>query len=167
MTRRWPAALLLSGLVVFAGLPLGLLLLRAVRSPSVAWWATWTAPDAIEALWGTVLTSAGAAVFAFVLGVPLELVAFSRDVRFVAFDRDAFVLAMGNTPWMLLVAYTVKYLAFGPRNASDALAQVNPSLAEAARIFGASPARAFVDATLPQLRGALGGRPSSSPSSSA
>ena len=105
--------------------------------------------------WLETLSGAPYAVPGTVLALAL-LVAFSRDVRFIAFDRVAFVLALGNTLWMLLVAYTVKYLAFGSRNASDALAQVDPSLAEAARIFGASPARAFVDATLPQLRGALG-----------
>lgn len=83
------------------------------------------------------------------------LIAFSRDVRFVLFDRVAFVLALGNTLWMLLVAYVVKHLAFGARNAADGLAQVDGTLAEAARLSGASPLRAFFDATLPQLRGPL------------
>jgi iron(III) transport system permease protein len=105
--------------------------------------------------WLGALAGAPYAVPGTVLALGL-LVAFSRDVRLVAFDRVAFVLALGNTLWMLLVAYTVKHLAFGARNAADALAQVDPSLAEAARVFGASPTRAFVDATLPQLRGALG-----------
>lgn len=105
--------------------------------------------------WLETLSGAPYAVPGTVLALAL-LVAFSRDVRLIAFDRVAFVLALGNTLWLLLVAYTVKYLAFGSRNASDALAQVDPSLAEAARVFGASPTRAFVDATLPQLRGALG-----------
>ena len=83
------------------------------------------------------------------------VIAFSRDVRFVLFDRIAFVLALGNTLWMLLVAYTVKHLAFGVRNAADGLAQVDGTLAEAARLSGASPRRAFFDATLPQLRAPL------------
>ncbi len=83
------------------------------------------------------------------------VIAFSRDVRFVLFDRIAFVLALGNTLWMLLVAYTVKHLAFGARNAADGLAQVDGTLAEAARLSGASPRRAFFDATLPQLRAPL------------
>ncbi|MEW5737737.1 MAG: iron ABC transporter permease [Myxococcota bacterium] len=105
--------------------------------------------------WLELLAGAPYAVPGTVLALSL-LIAFSRDIRFIAFERVAFVLAVGNTLWMLLIAYTVKHLAFGARNASDALAQVDPSLAEAARIFGASRARAFVDATLPQLRGALG-----------
>ncbi|GMT98852.1 iron ABC transporter permease [Corallococcus caeni] len=83
------------------------------------------------------------------------LVAFSRDWRLVVLDRFAFVLALAHTPWLLLVGYAGKYLALGERNSSEALAQVDPSLAEAARVGGAGPMRAFVDATLPLLRPAL------------
>lgn len=100
------------------------------------------------------LAGAPYAVPGTVLALAL-LIAFSRDVRFVLFDRLAFVLALGNTLWMLLVAYTVKHLAFGTRNASDGLSQVDGSLTEAARLSGASPFRAFFDATLPQLRAPL------------
>ncbi|MFB1478971.1 ABC transporter permease [Corallococcus sp. RDP092CA] len=83
------------------------------------------------------------------------LVAFSRDWRLVVLDRVAFVLALAHTPWLMLVGYVGKYLALGERNSSEALAQVDPSLAEAARVGGAGPSRAFVDATLPLLRPAL------------
>lgn len=83
------------------------------------------------------------------------LVAFSRDVRVVLFDRLALVLALGNSLWLLLVAYTIKHLAFGARNATDGLAQADGTLTEAARLSGASPFRAFFDATLPQLRAPL------------
>ncbi|MBE4749168.1 iron ABC transporter permease [Corallococcus sp. ZKHCc1 1396] len=83
------------------------------------------------------------------------LVAFSRDWRLVVLERVAFVLALAHTPWLLLVAYVGKYLALGERNSSEALAQVDPSLAEAARVGGAGPVRAFMDATLPLLRPAL------------
>ncbi len=83
------------------------------------------------------------------------LVAFSRDLRFVFADRIAFVLALGNTSWMLLVAYAAKHLVLGSKNVSESLAQADPSLEEAARLFGATPVRAFADATLPSLRPAL------------
>ncbi|NPC51419.1 iron ABC transporter permease, partial [Corallococcus exiguus] len=83
------------------------------------------------------------------------LVAFSRDWRLVVLERFAFVLALAHTPWLMLVGYVGKYLALGERNSSEALAQVDPSLAEAARVGGAGPVRAFVDATLPLLRPAL------------
>jgi iron(III) transport system permease protein len=89
-----------------------------------------------------------------VLAIAL-LIAFSRDLRFVLLDRVAFVLALAHTPWLLLIAYAGKYLALGTRNSSEALAQVDPSLAEAARVSGAGPLRAFLDAPLPLLRPAL------------
>ncbi|MCP3169996.1 ABC transporter permease [Myxococcus qinghaiensis] len=83
------------------------------------------------------------------------LLAFSRDWRFILLDKVAFVLALAHTPWLLLIAYAAKYLALGTRNSSEALAQLDPSLTEAARISGAGPLRAFVDVTLPLLRPAL------------
>jgi iron(III) transport system permease protein len=89
-----------------------------------------------------------------VLAIAL-LIAFSRDLRFVLFDRVAFVLALAHTPWLLLIAYAAKYLALGAQNSSEALAQIDPSLAEAARVSGAGPLRAFIDAPLPLLRPAL------------
>ncbi len=89
-----------------------------------------------------------------VLAISL-LVAFSRDLRFVFADRVALVLALANTGWLLLVAYSGKHLVLGARNLSESLAQVDPSLAEAARVFGAGRVRAFFGATLPMLRPAL------------
>jgi iron(III) transport system permease protein len=83
------------------------------------------------------------------------LVAFSRDLRFVFADRIALVLALANTPWILLVAYTGKYLALGQSNASEAVAQLDPSLEEAARLSGAGRWRTLADVTLPLLRPAL------------
>ncbi|QSQ12334.1 ABC transporter permease [Myxococcus landrumensis] len=83
------------------------------------------------------------------------LLAFSRDWRFILLDKVAFVLTMAHTPWLLLVAYAAKYLALGTRNSAEALAQLDPSLTEAARVSGASPLRAFLDVPLPLLRPAL------------
>ena len=89
-----------------------------------------------------------------VLAIAL-LIAFSRELRFVLLDRVAFVLALAHTPWLLLIAYAAKYLALGTQNSSEALAQIDPSLVEAARVSGAGPLRAFIDAPLPLLRPAL------------
>lgn len=83
------------------------------------------------------------------------LLAFSRDWRFILLDKVAFVLALAHTPWLLLIAYAAKYLALGTRNSSEALAQLDPSLTEAARLSGAGPLRAFIDVPLPLLRPAL------------
>lgn len=89
-----------------------------------------------------------------VLGMAL-LISFSMDWRVVLGNRLAFVLALANTLWLVLVAYIARHLAFGVRHASDGLSQTDPSLTEAARVCGAGGARAFVDATLPQLRAPL------------
>ncbi|NPD24896.1 ABC transporter permease [Corallococcus exiguus] len=125
-------------LVVGLGLA-GALLRRAFRRGGAAVEAMAVWPFAVP---GTVLALA-------------LLVAFSRDWRLVVLDRVAFVLALAHTPWLMLVGYVGKYLALGERNSSEALAQLDPSLAEAARVGGAGPVRAFVDATLPLLRPAL------------
>lgn len=109
----------------------------------------WTRRSWLEALGGAPYAIPGT-----VLALALVVTA-SRDVRLVAFDRIAFVLALSNTAWLLLMAYAVKHLAFGVRNSADGLAQLDGSLPEAARVFGASPGRAFFDATLPQLKGPL------------
>jgi iron(III) transport system permease protein len=89
-----------------------------------------------------------------VLGMGL-LISFSVDWRLVVGGRLAFVLTLANTLWLVLIAYTARHLAFGVRAASDGLSQADPSLTEAARVCGAGPARAFVDATLPQLKAPL------------
>ncbi|NBD12024.1 ABC transporter permease [Corallococcus silvisoli] len=126
------------GLIVGLGLA-GALLRRSFRRGGAVVEAMAVWPYAVP---GTVLALA-------------LLVAFSRDWRLVVLERVAFVLALANTPWLLLVGYVGKYLALGERNGTEALAQVDPSLAEAARVGGAGPTRAFLDATLPLLRPAL------------
>ncbi|MDP3503941.1 MAG: iron ABC transporter permease [Myxococcales bacterium] len=104
--------------------------------------------------WLETLADAPSAIPGTVLALAL-LVTFSRDVRFVAVERVAFVLALGNTFWLLLLSYVVKHLALGVRSSSDALSQADPTLGEAARLSGAGRFRAFVDGIFPQLRGAL------------
>jgi iron(III) transport system permease protein len=106
--------------------------------------------------WLETLADAPSAIPGTVLALAL-LVTFSRDVRFVAFEKVAFVLALGNTFWLLLLSYVVKHLALGVRSASDSLAQADPTLGEAARLSGAGRLRAFVDGIFPQVRGALTG----------
>lgn len=104
--------------------------------------------------WLETLADVPSAIPGTVLALAL-LVAFSRDIRFVALDRIAFVLALGNTVWIVLLALVVKHLALGVRSASDSLSQADPSLAEAARLSGAGRLRAFWDGIVPQLRSAL------------
>ncbi len=83
------------------------------------------------------------------------LLAFSREVRVIVLERVTIAVSMMGTLWVLLVAYVVKYLAFGVRAAETAARSVDPALEEAARISGAGAGRAFVDVTLPLARPAL------------
>lgn len=83
------------------------------------------------------------------------LIAFGPEWRFIVAQRLTFVLALGNSLWLVGVAYVIKHLAMGVRSATDALAQVDTSLSEAARLCGAHSAQAFRHAVWPQIRGAL------------
>jgi iron(III) transport system permease protein len=84
------------------------------------------------------------------------LLAFTRDIRFVFADRVAFVLALNGSAALLLVAWITKHLALGVQNASEALAQADRSLSEAARVCGAGPWQAFRRGLLPQIAPRLG-----------
>jgi len=52
----------------------------------------------------------------------------------------------------LWLAYSIVWLAFGLRLISATLSQIAPELEEAARVTGASPARALRDVTVPLIR---------------
>lgn len=80
---------------------------------------------------------------------------FTTELRLVLLERVTFVLALGGTSALLLLAYTIKHAALGFRAVDEALDQLHPSLEEAARIAGAGPIRAFVDVTLPLLQAHL------------
>jgi len=60
-----------------------------------------------------------------------------------------------NTLLALILAYAVVWMPYGVRLLTAALLQVGREVEEAARIAGASPVRAFLDGTLPLLKGGL------------
>ncbi|MDQ3397480.1 MAG: iron ABC transporter permease, partial [Deinococcota bacterium] len=73
----------------------------------------------------------------------------------------AMILAWSNPPvgpalygtiWILLVAYLVRYMAFGLRSTRATLQQIHDSLEEAAATSGASRLRTLRDITVPLLR---------------
>ncbi len=101
------------------------------------------------------LANAPYAVPGTVLAMGL-LLAFSREVRLVVLDRLTLVLDLFAGSAALLVAYVVKYLSFGVRTSASALAQLDSSLEEAARVSGAGQARAALDVVMPLLAPALG-----------
>ncbi len=89
-----------------------------------------------------------------VLAVGL-LTAFAREIRVVVLDRASFVLALAGTGAMLVVAYAVKGLALGIRNAAAGLGRIDPTLVEAARIAGSSATGATARVTVPLLSPSL------------
>ncbi|MEL6546228.1 MAG: ABC transporter permease subunit, partial [Myxococcota bacterium] len=85
------------------------------------------------------------------------IVSFSMNYRLVVLETVSLTLLLASSSWLLLVAYAAKYLALGTRNVSESLEQLDPSLAESARMSGATPWQAFRDAVLPLLRPAMVG----------
>jgi iron(III) transport system permease protein len=67
----------------------------------------------------------------------------------------AFPVGIYGTIWVLLVAYTTKYLPYGMRSASGSIVQVHRELEEAASASGSSWWQTFRRVTLPLLRPGL------------
>lgn len=83
------------------------------------------------------------------------LLAFAYEYRLIVLDTVTFALYLPGTLGLLLVAYAVKYMAFGVRGSRAALDQIHPSLEEAARTSGAGPLRSAVDVVLPLVSPAV------------
>ncbi|MCD6449282.1 MAG: iron ABC transporter permease, partial [Thermotogaceae bacterium] len=60
-----------------------------------------------------------------------------------------------NTIWIIIIAYTARYMFLSVRTVSGAVKQIHVSLEEAARSSGAKPVRVIFDVTLPILKTAL------------
>lgn len=63
-----------------------------------------------------------------------------------------FPLPIYGTIWILIIAYTTKYLPYGMRTNSGAMAQIHRELEEAGQMSGASWWTTFTKITLPLLR---------------
>ncbi|MBT9554891.1 MAG: iron ABC transporter permease, partial [Myxococcales bacterium] len=88
----------------FFGVPLALLLWQAggtTGGEGPTWWALWTSPESTVALWGTVVTSAGAAAVAFVLAVPLALLIGRTALPMRGVLRALFTLPAALPPFIL------------------------------------------------------------------
>jgi iron(III) transport system permease protein len=83
------------------------------------------------------------------------LLTFSQEIRVILFERLTLGLALADTPYLLAVAYTVKFLAFPVGNTESGLQATDPSLEEAARLSGAGFLRTLWRITAPLLRADL------------
>lgn len=70
----------------------------------------------------------------------------------LAWSNPPFGPTLYGTLWILLVAYLMRYMAFGLQTTRASLQQIHPSLEEAAQTAGASRLRTLKDITLPLLR---------------
>lgn len=92
----------------------------------------------------------------FIANMPYALPGTVVAVAMIlAWLRPIFGVRLYNTIWILLIAYVARYLAFGVRSTSAALAQVDVSLEEAARVSGAGWFRGFRDVMIPLIRPGL------------
>lgn len=131
----------------------------------------------LEALWDSASASAGAAVLAAALAVPIAYLGVRRaSKRTRVLERIAYLgyatpplafalalvfFSLRAMPWayqtlgLLIVAYALHFLAEALGPVRSALYQAPPQVQEAARSLGHSPLRAFFAATFPLLRRGL------------
>lgn len=161
----------------------GLLALVAIGIPvlTVAFWSAKAAAsqwaDLGEALWHSVSASAPAALLAAALALPLTYMSIRRTspvtrglerIAYLGYATPplAFALALifftlktapvlYQTMALLVIAYTLHFLAEAIGPVRTALYQAPPRLEETARALGRSPLRAFFAATFPLLRKGL------------
>jgi iron(III) transport system permease protein len=69
----------------------------------------------------------------------------------LVFFAANYLTPLYQTIWVLVFAYTVRFMPEALGATRSALLQVNPSTEEAARSLGAGPARTFARVTVPQI----------------
>ena len=72
----------------------------------------------------------------------------------IAFS-GSYGLNLYNTVWILIAAYTVKYISYSIRNTAASLEQLDSSLEEAGRMSGASWTKVFLTIVVPILKPTL------------
>ena len=171
---RWPAQGLCGILVALAlALPASVLLFWLVRGLM--------ASEVIDGLWAaasnSLYVSVLAALAAVVLSLPIARLSvrhpgrISRlleQVGFVGYALPGVVVALAlvyfganyarpiyQSVWLMVFAYVVLFFPIAFGSVRSSLAQVSPSLEEAARTLGRSAARAGTAITLPLIRSGL------------
>ena len=171
---RWPALLLCGGLVAFAlALPISVLaywLARGVEAGGT-FDGLWSA--ARNSLYGSGLAALLAValalpVAAMVVRYPSRISRALEGVSFVGYALPGVVVALAlvffganyagpvyQTIWLLVFAYVVLFFPVALGSVRSSMAQISPSLEEAARGLGRTPARTVLTVTLPLVRSGL------------
>jgi len=139
------------------------------------------APITVRAIRNSALLATGAALITTVLGFIIAYLSNRTTIRgkyllnlaaLAPYSLPGTVLALAiilawvkplpflpftlyNTPWIILLAYVTRYLTFPVRTISGAIAQVDDSLEESARVSGASRGRSIRDILLPLISGSV------------
>jgi iron(III) transport system permease protein len=70
----------------------------------------------------------------------------------LAWIKPVLGVSLYNTIWILMIAYIARFMIFPMRTVTASLKQVDSSLAEAARVSGASKRKAAVDIIIPLIK---------------
>ena len=129
-------------------------------------------PFTLRSIWNSLILAIGAAVVGTMVGLVVAFIEVRgqglrgrRIIEYAAmlpYGIPSIVLGVGlvlafirpplllyGTMWILLIAYTVKFMPLAIRTIGANLQQVDPALEEASRMVGATRARTFVKITLP------------------
>ena len=96
----------------------------------------------------------GMAALEFLAMVPIAIPGLVLGMALII-QYVAFPLPFYGTVWVLLIAYTTKYLPYGMRNSTAATLQIRAELEEAASMSGSTWWQTFRRITLPLLRPGL------------
>lgn len=96
----------------------------------------------------------GRAALDFLAFMPIAVPGLVLGMGLIIF-YVTFPVPIYGTIWVLLIAYTTKYLPYGMRSASGSIVQIHRELEEAGSMSGASWMKNFWYITLPLLRSGL------------
>ena len=133
---------------------------------------------AYQAIGNSLFLSLGAGFICLFMGVMLSFVIYKvkpkgggilEFLSVLPYSIPGTVLAVGcilawsgqlginlyNTIWILLIAYSARFLSYTLKSCSASLQQVHPSLEEASRMCGASRMQTLFDVTIPLIKPAM------------
>ena len=97
----------------------------------------------------------GRKILEFLSTLPYSIPGTVLAIGMILAFSGKFGINLYNTIWILLIAYTARYMAFAVKSVGASLEQVHMSLEEAARISGAGWARTFKDIVAPLVKPGL------------
>lgn len=97
----------------------------------------------------------GRRILEFLSTLPYSIPGTVLAIGMILAFSGKFGVNLYNTIWILLIAYTARYMAFAVKSVGASLEQVHMSLEEAARISGAGWTKTFRDIVVPLVKPGL------------